>query len=524
MRQRPSCLGSGGRRRLLVSTSFALIFISGLCLRCNSLTTRWSGGPRSFNGAFYSIIARNYLRYGFLESRFQPVMDTFPDPENLRYYLHHPPLLGLLTACSFRFLGESELSARILPILFSAANLLLVFLLIRGPWGTQTALLGMFFAAFFTMAAFYGPQVEVFGSMVLFFILASYMCYRRWLSTSDRRGLGLSLALFALAMATAWTGYLTLLLVAIETTRRRKGLRHYLRCLLPYIALAVSMFGLHLLGIWSVTGNVLGGEWVPSLLFRLNIGTRAQAYTFSLLEYAVRIKGYLVGYFGLPALIVAVVGTVSLKSRGQHQNEDSRRALVLNLAVLGCLYPIVFTNASYIHDYSVLNLVPLLALLAAVGTARLLDTLARWRKPLGYLCVGAICLSHALLNVRVLTYMRSQGQSDRYYELGDYLKRHTRAGEVVLTSFGRKIEYDYYTDRKIIPGVASLDHFRRVHADEPNPIACYVTTNAHMDTALSRHLSTTFKQQRLREHTVFDLRSELVLDNPTRPTGGMRQP
>ncbi len=89
----------------------------------------WSlGDHNGWGGAFYSNIARNYLRYGYGETHFAPVVNTGIVPARRHvYYLTHPPGIGWLVSVCFRLLGIHEWAARLVPLVFSLGTIVLLY-------------------------------------------------------------------------------------------------------------------------------------------------------------------------------------------------------------------------------------------------------------------------------------------------------------------------------------------------------------------------------------------------------------
>src|SRR5262249_30674352 len=60
-------------------------------------------------GSFYGILARNYLRHGLRETWGVPIQslgrNDFDAP---RLYAHHPPLVPLFVAASYKIFGEGD--------------------------------------------------------------------------------------------------------------------------------------------------------------------------------------------------------------------------------------------------------------------------------------------------------------------------------------------------------------------------------------------------------------------------------
>src|SRR5947207_11796903 len=67
-------------------------------------------------GSWYGIMARNYLRIPFHIHKLIPIQSTCPhDPQNVRFYSHHPPLMPLTIAVSYKFFGPGNWPTRLPP-------------------------------------------------------------------------------------------------------------------------------------------------------------------------------------------------------------------------------------------------------------------------------------------------------------------------------------------------------------------------------------------------------------------------
>ncbi|GIX49568.1 MAG: hypothetical protein KatS3mg131_3779 [Candidatus Tectimicrobiota bacterium] len=103
-----------------------LIFIYAIVLRMYNifepLVTLGSGkvSPSSgFNNAVYSIAARNFVRYGYIDFGLGQILNTGRvAPEEFVYYITHPPLSALLTSISIRIFGMTEWSVQLVPAAF----------------------------------------------------------------------------------------------------------------------------------------------------------------------------------------------------------------------------------------------------------------------------------------------------------------------------------------------------------------------------------------------------------------------
>ena len=105
------------------------------------LTEPWVG-MHDWNGAFYSQLARNLLRYPWSEHHGVPIVavgESLPPADERSFYATHPPGLVWLVAGAFAMGGEAESVARMVPIVASLASLLLLVPLVAAGRDRETA-------------------------------------------------------------------------------------------------------------------------------------------------------------------------------------------------------------------------------------------------------------------------------------------------------------------------------------------------------------------------------------------------
>jgi 4-amino-4-deoxy-L-arabinose transferase-like glycosyltransferase len=142
------------------------------------ISAPWLGLYDGHDGAFYSAIASNYLRYGVWDLRFGQAVNFAPvtNLTELKFYQHHPPLVPLSVALSFALFGEREASARLIPIAFTLGNVLLIALLARKLYGHRVALIASVIFATFPAVLYFGRKVG-YEAPTMFFALLAVLSY-----------------------------------------------------------------------------------------------------------------------------------------------------------------------------------------------------------------------------------------------------------------------------------------------------------------------------------------------------------
>ncbi|OIP03883.1 hypothetical protein AUK18_01070 [Candidatus Beckwithbacteria bacterium CG2_30_44_31] len=282
-------------------------------------------GHHDWNGVFYSQIARNYLRFGLLETK----LGQLTGPNS--FYTHYPPLFPLTLAAAFKVFGISDLVSRLVPVGLTIAGLLVLYR-ISSSW--------------VVIAVALTPMLRYFGQMpsqeplIIFLTLLSFYFFRK----KNRVGFYLSVILNGLS---GWAGYFFYPLLFF--LNRRWALK---ACLL-----LVMTFSLHLLHVYILTGSFSGGGIFDALLLRLGFfpmlgKTEPElAGQFTWLAYLIKEARMLTVYYTFTLLSLAALGLLFCRNR-----------ITLIFLAWGLSYPLIFSNVVFVHEYFNVFFWPFLAL------------------------------------------------------------------------------------------------------------------------------------------------------------------
>ena len=282
-------------------------------------------GHHDWNGVFYSQIARNYLRFGLLETK----LGQLTGPNS--FYTHYPPLFPLTLAAAFKVFGISDLVSRLVPVGLTIAGLLVLYR-ISSSW--------------VVIAVALTPMLRYFGQMpsqeplIIFLTLLSFYFFRK----KNRVGFYLSVILNGLS---GWAGYFFYPLLFF--LNRRWALK---ACLL-----LVMTFSLHLLHVYILTGSFSGGGIFDALLLRLGFfpmlgKTEPElAGQFTWLAYLIKEARMLTVYYTFTLLSLAALGLLFCRDK-----------ITLIFLAWGLSYPLIFSNVVFVHEYFNVFFWPFLAL------------------------------------------------------------------------------------------------------------------------------------------------------------------
>lgn len=363
-------------RRFFLSRLLSLLplftLLSLTVLIHGPLLTKPFYGHHDWVSVLYGQIARNNLRYGLLVTHFGQVTTAgVTNPSQFDYHTHHPLLWPLLLTLSAATLGLHEWSIRLVPFLSSLGAMSVYYLLVKRHFGALVAFFsGLFFLAT-PMFLYFGvlPDKEPF---VLFLILLTLRAYLR----SDLEGpKGLTLLiLFLLGGLTHWIFYLLPIVFFLHQLIVRRKPKQSLFLLFTFYFLLLATLAFHLWHTHLLTGDYLGGGLKETLSFRLS-STASDKTNFTVIEYISKLFARLGNYFGWIVLPFVSIGLLTLVTwRIQRRGEswlDSRTpasfSLIFLFLAIGLLYPIVFRNYVYIHDYLLYYLLPFWGLSVTLG-------------------------------------------------------------------------------------------------------------------------------------------------------------
>ena len=426
-----------------------LLVIAAALVRSRGIDRPWSHGDHNgWGGAFYSNIARNYVRYGYLETRFAPVISTGnTPPEDRRYYLTHPPGIGLGVSVAFHLFGEHEWSARLVPLLFGLGSIVLLFRI-----GSKIASreIGLVAAALFSLApleTLYGAHVDPQGPPVAFFGLLLLLAYE------ERRPI-LGAAALVLGAGFDWPIHYLSGLLAFHALFFRPDRRRWAVGLLAGSLLLVVAF-------------LLYGRFVaPHPRQQYLQSTPADAFLFwsgvrvppdripgrpietpTPGEWLVRMASHLDSLYTIPLLALAAIGAF-FAARGAS-------SALLILLLWGIAHILLFPLGAFVHDYWSMYLAPGLALAAASGLVRIADSLRRGRTL--FLPASSAALSLFLLTAGI---GRVDSLPREPAALGTKLHELTGPDEGILMLNPLDARDAYYADRVVRDGVNRLALFQ----------------------------------------------------------------
>ena len=261
-------------------------------------------GHHDWNGVVYSNIARNYNRYGFLKTKLGQVRNhDIAKVSEFGYFTHYPPLLPVFMALSFRILGESEVSARLVPIVASIGMLFVIYLIGKEIKHYLVGLVGVILTITTPLFIYFG-KLPVHETVLPFFVLLIVYFYIRFYKTKSINMYILMVISLITAEFVSWPGYYIVppLILHAWFFIKDKKIRNLILLLFP---ISILSFSAHLLHVFILTGSFFGGGLIEVFLFRANPYQSADIYSFTLPKFLSTEARYFFIYVTKPLLLLS---------------------------------------------------------------------------------------------------------------------------------------------------------------------------------------------------------------------------
>jgi 4-amino-4-deoxy-L-arabinose transferase-like glycosyltransferase len=351
-------------------------------------------GIHDFNGVDYGISAKNNLKFGLQTTKLgmMEVAGESVTPAKFSYYTHHPALLVLLISLSYFLLGISEWATRLVPICFSLASVVGIYMVgktVGNKWIGLAA--GLFFIAT-PMFLYYG-KIPAHEPLLLALGIWLGYAYIIWLQGKDERYYHLMLGLTLGVGLTGWPGYFFIpgmLLHCLLFNRKQFGKL----AILPVIL--ILTFGIHLGHLKILTNDFFGGGFKDVFLFRANQtqSVQTQIIGFTWLKYIQQEFKWFLAFFTKPFIGLVCVNiflTVLAFIKTKTVTKEAKAILLFLLMAVG--YPLVFSNAVFIHDYLNIYLLPFVVLSAGTGLFQLTKVFVLSEQLYGLISILVVLLS-----------------------------------------------------------------------------------------------------------------------------------
>jgi len=340
-----------------------------------------------------SAVSRFFVKDGFdvLHPRFYDLSNVpsgvHENPQGYRFVEF--PFYNLAQALPYKIIGVLTIEewGRIVTILSSLSSSMLLYLIVKKHLNSRAGLVAAFFFTFIPFNIYFGRTTLPDSSTVTAFLATIYF-FDRWI---EKDSLKLNF-------------FIALIFAAISVLLKPFSLFFFL----PIIYLAYEKYGKDLLknkwlwtfAILSVLPFIFWRLWmlqypggIPQSGWLLNGNNIRFKGAFFHWIFAERISKLILGYWGLPLLIIGVLLKLPKKNY----------LFFLSFLVSSLLYVVVIATGNVQHDYYQILIMPSIAIYIALGANFLWENKSNIYLPLSrgilLLCI-AFMLSFGWFNIR----------------------------------------------------------------------------------------------------------------------------
>lgn len=417
-------------------------------------------GHHDWNSVVYSNIASNYNRYGFIKTKFGQVRiadesTLLPNGTNL-YFTHYPPPLPVLIAISFRVLGESEVSARIVPIISSILMLIFIFNISKKISNLYIGLLAVIFTIVIPIFYYFG-KLPVHETVLPSFTLGSVYFFLNYIESKRIKDYLLVTFFLGVSLLISWPGYYIVpqfVLYSLIFVKDRE-IKKKILLLIPF---SIIFFILYLIHLKILTGSFFGGGLLDVFIFRANPYQSANIYGFTLVKFITTEIRYFIIYFTKILLFFSLIWLISFFYRLKKGTMNRLEAILFFLLLYGITHLLLFSNMAFIHDYMIYYTLPFITISSSLVIYKLVTLVKTVYRPI-IIIILILVVAKERLNFG-LTLLKTH-EHYRGYLTGEFIRKHTNPGELSFVGSNHFEEFDggfigYYAKRNVHFGETNL--------------------------------------------------------------------
>lgn len=321
-------------------------------------------GPNATNFSVYSLIAHNFNRFGYFDTKFAPLISVSQAfPTNPNYFFHHPTLTSFSESIIFKLFGEGFWQGRLTMILYSFGVLILTYFVAKNISFEQSEKFSLrsnnTYAYLSVLIMSVVPATTLFGKMigqetlVLFFALLLLYSTIKYLKSSNKKYLLLAVLSAILGTLSDWPMlYFSLFLLPlyIKNKRTKQGLIIFGSSILTallFVALTVSIMG----GFYDLKNAMI----LRSFNGLLNIPFWPLVWLqTTLLRFII--------YFNPVFLALSIIPVFWITKQKKF---NQVYLVIFTLLGFGLFHIALYTQASFTHPYLIHYLLPFIVFSSA---------------------------------------------------------------------------------------------------------------------------------------------------------------
>lgn len=471
-------------------------------------------GHHDYNGAVSGVGVRNYLgNIGqfFKIEKWQNIDNIYKG--NLLFYPHYPPLSPLLFTVSGMILGVSELSLRIVTVIFSLLMLFFIYKIGERLYSKETGILAAFLTMVTPMFIYFGkapdhePILAPLCTAVFYFYLTA--------NDKNKRTTIPFYVFLALALLESWASFFLVFFLLLHSIIY-KWVKT--KVIIVMVGMCISIVLLQLFLIFIIQGP----EAITSLfqygLHRMNMNPALSNLTFTWNEFGMTQLRYIVIYFTRFLTGLSIIWLLRYLLSWRSENTKLKKSMII-LFLYPLAFILTFRNLAYIHDFKLYLFLPFFAISSASILINFLTKIGIFfrniRIHVNWRYEKALVLTLFLIAVYMerLTFLRTLLLSsfDRPgYELGNRIRTRTSASDKVLLNSKEfddfyKVFIEYYANRKVIAMDITLNDYLKNQQKYQRYRYIILVDNRPVDKKFEIHLLDNYPYERTGPYIFVDI-------------------
>lgn len=400
---------------------FSFIFLYFICIDINIPYV----GPNATNFNVYSLIAHNFNKFGYMQTKLTPLISASNTyPTNPNYFFHHPTLLSFTESVLFRIFGEGFWVGRLTVILFGLGSLFLIYFIGKTIKDQNFGLMSAFIFSVIPASTIFGKLIGQ-EPLVLFFCLLTLFLSLKYLSSRKKIYLSFSLVSIVLGILSDWPSLIfafCLFPLFYKSKKIKEGLLLIFTSITTLTALLIYVYVLRN-GFWDLQ-NAIFARSVTGLLFTPNWPI-------------VWIESWIIKAITYFNPIIFALGLIYLyiiyKNRKHLKNID---ITIFCLFLFGGLHEILYLQAVFSHNYLIYYLLPFFVFSSSFVLLKLIEN----KK---YIFAFAIILFSIIYLFVISDYKNKQVESNVWrYHLAKEISRNLNKYETVAINNSNVVDTD----------------------------------------------------------------------------------
>lgn len=398
-------------------------------------------------GCFWGTAARNYVRYGFIGTKFGLVENGgIVKPEEFLYNTHHPVLTPAIISFFIRIFGLHEWAIRLPFVISSIGSLFLCFFLAKRLWGRRTAILSSL--AIISMPAYlHYSSVSDMGPIALFFSLGCIYFYLIWLESNSIFSIVCMAVTFVIAALASWDSYYIIPAIAAYNLVKEDNRK----ALFTAISLGVFLILAYFIHVIILTGPGMVVSNMRWALFYRSGFEMIRGNPLFVFEYSRQIWVWAWYLFTPPAVILTLFLLFISATRRKNFIGRTDYGFLSVFFIFGATKYLFFLNHSYNHPQRLYYLIPAAAFSVSLAIGFFLERPSRYvRRGLLWIFISVLFFTNfAVVTIPVFLSLK-EDDSRRSFDISvDRIRPIERSGAGRHVSFKRFMDKATGPDDKI---------------------------------------------------------------------------